>query len=672
MIKSKQIEYLLKSDSYVSAAYNKSCIDKSGKRNPHIKIWQRDEDDNLCHVELDPKWYYYTKVSSQNIDEDVQLYKDMFGENLQKIECTSENKLKNQIIKYYIHSEYDTHISKLQYDDIKNSILKNIDDLVKSLGISHEKAVEKYQVEIDNLRKYIPIKHDNIYESDIPPELKVLSDKFYKIPHKKLHISGYDIETDYDDDIGFSRPTANFKPEDYRGDFEKKPDTPYAPINSISIYNFWENKNYLIAIPPNNEDANDIDVDDFMKKIQDIEPLDLPTSLEFVNTEAELLLRFLDIIEDSDLIFGWNSDTFDNPYIAQRIQIVLDTDFDSKSTRSKMKYNHDTHETEEISESYTSGPNFNRLSFDGIEPKYSTVEKFGDQVPVIEIYGRTATDYLELYKKFSFGEKPSYKLESIAEEELPKMRKLEYDGSLYDLYRNDFHKFVRYNIRDTEILYGFESKLGFIELANAMYHNTTGLFKHVFGTLKNTELAMINFCHHELGDIKVQDNYYESTTETIEGAYVLPTVAGQHDWVASIDITSLYPSAIRSNNISPDTIIGQFSNTKEDFELIKMKSDDIITLYIDKKCNILCPEFTKIMDETTSDDLGSISLSAKHWPLFFKKYNWTISGYGTVFDQNKKGLLPTLLESWFIERKKTKKLSFEYAKKAEKLLEKYQ
>lgn len=492
--------------------------------------------------------------------------------------------------------------------------------------------------ELKDAKRGFTIYNKTVFESDINPEFKILSKYYYQHIPKELHITGYDIEVDYDENVGFPRPVLQefFDPDNYRGNFTPIINTPYAPVNSISIYNFWENKNYLIAIPPNNEDANDIDVNQFMADIQDIEPLDLPTTLEFVNTEEELLLRFLDIINDSDLIFGWNSDTFDNPYIAQRIQIILG----------------DKH--------------FKRLSFQGAKPpEYKTVEVFGEERPIIEFYGRTGTDYMKLYKKFTFQEKPSYKLESIAEEELPKMRKLEYEGSLYNLYRNDFKKFVRYNIRDTEILFGFEEKLGFIELANHVYHSTCGLFQHVFGTLKTTELAMINYCHYECGELDengkhkgliVPDCIDHGDVDSIDGAYVLETVAGQHDYIASVDIASLYPSTIRSNNISPDTIVGQFRNTKEDYHAIKQRLSTMIHLDYDKNFG---------------EESGTLSLPANEFPEIFRDNIWSLSGYGTVFDLKKDGILPSILKSWYADRKKTKKLSFDYAKKAESILDKY-
>jgi len=442
-----------------------------------------------------------------------------------------------------------------------------------------------------------------IYESDIPAELKVLSQNYYEALPPDLHISVYDIEIDYDPSVDFQGAK-----------------NPVFPINSLSLLNIWENTNYVMAIPPNGERAEDIDANQFLSDMEEIEPLNYPTKVEFFNTERELLGRFLDLIEDADVISGWNSEMFDDPYTAKRIEKVLE---------------HRLH----------------ALSFKGAsKPRFSEKENFNEMEPIVRFSGRVNIDYLELYKKFSFGEEPSYKLESIAEKVLKDMRKLEFSGTLADLYKNDFTKFVRYNIRDTEILGGFERVLGFLNQANALYHNTTGLFHHSLKTLKNTELGMINYCHYVLDDLKVPDTHIPSHHSSIEGGYVIAPKRGQHDNLASVDMTALYPSSIRSNNISPETLIGQFDDKKKAFEAIHNRSDQVLNFQFEEK--------------TTGSD-QEVSMTAAEWRETLLDKGWGISGYGTVFNLKTKGILPGLLESWFIERKKTKALSIEFAKKSE-------
>ena len=644
--------------SYITA------INKQG----NILTWSRNATGMRVCNKTKTKYFCYFK----DIEGD---YKDLYGNSLSRKDFAN----------------------KKEFQEFKNGYIKyGLDSVDSSVEIDHKSYIEicKQDDNSGDFRHKKYYQKTFLYESDIPPVIHHLSDNFYKAKVPQLYMSAYDIEVDYDiaypnttvltirevedteavfevtlqsfmQDLdmdvyeiydeslnrfipslyskymfsgGFPRPVKDFNPEDYRGDFVKVEGTPYAPINAISIYNFWENKNYLISIPSCGMRAEDIDVEQFSKDIEDIEPLDLPTVLEFVDTESELLLRFLDIIEDSDLLFGWNSDTFDNPYIAQRILIAL-------------------------------GENdFKRLSFSkAFDPKFTETTKFGEKVPTLETSGRVVTDYLEVYKKCTFTLQPSYKLESIAELELPKMRKLEYDGSLFELYRKDYARFIRYNIRDTEVLYGFEQKLGFLSLLNDMYHDFTGLFKNVFGTISSVDYSLLNYAHHEFGDIKVPDSFIENlgldasgkpiNMASFDGAYVLETNPGMYSNVASVDITSLYPKTIESNNISPEMIVGQFQNTKEDFQKIKSGSDDIIVFKF---------------DTTHKDYPGQkLELSAKKWSNICIQSNWSISGYGTIFDLSTKGILPRLLSDWFDIRNAQKSSGFSAFHDAEKILEKY-
>ncbi len=432
-----------------------------------------------------------------------------------------------------------------------------------------------------------------LYESDIPPELKVLSKYYYNVPAPKLHVTFLDIEVDYDNTIGFS--SVN---------------NPYAPINSVSLYHQHSKLYTVFAVPPPGSSISLGKASlEFFDQLNEIVPLpvDAPCEIIFCKNERELLLNLIVEIEDSDVLSGWNSDFFDIPYIAKRIETVLGKNY------------------------------FRKLSFPNAElPKYRTEEVFGREVITIDLSGRISCDYMALFKKYEMDGRPSYKLESIAEEVVPELPKLEYDGTLHDLYKSNFAWFVRYNIRDTEILKGFEEKLGYVELANQMCHISTGLFKHVTGTLKLAELAIINYCHHEL-NLRVNNNNVDEDSGSIQGAYVLDPKKGMHEWLGSIDINSLYPSSIRSINISPETLIGQFTDA--------IKAADEIAKGSYVKLIIEYEDHTE--EEHTADE----------WRQILWDNKWAVSGYGTVFSQEKQGIIPAILETWYATRK-------EYQKKA--------
>ena len=75
-----------------------------------------------------------------------------------------------------------------------------------------------------------------------------------------------------------------------------------------------------------------------------------------------------------------------------------------------------------------------------------------------------ALDYLDLYKKFTYTNQESYRLDHIAYVELGERK----DGNPYDTFRdwytNDYQSFIDYNITDVEIVDKTEDKMKLIEL----------------------------------------------------------------------------------------------------------------------------------------------------------------------------------------------------------------
>ena len=429
-----------------------------------------------------------------------------------------------------------------------------------------------------------------MFESDIPPDLKLLSKEYYQKDPPSLHITFYDIEVDYNPEIGHASV-----------------ENPYAPVNSIALYHKWSNTMIVIAVPPEDSEWSEEQLITEMKNGKCPLPDDINIKVTLKLNEVGLLKEFLKEIEDSDAIIGWYSNFFDTPYIGKRLE------------RLGKKY-------------------FDRLSFDGANPpKYRSVEQYGKENWTLDISGRIAADYLELYKKFEQYKKPSYKLSSIADEVLPDLPKLQYEGSLADLYRKDFAFFVRYNFRDTEILKGFEEKLGYVELANGMCHEATGQFNHVTGTLKIAELSLINYCHYEENkNIIVNDNEMHVLDKKIKGALVTLPQVGMFDNSAAIDIRSLYPFSMISVNISPETLFGQFFEEEKAFEEIKKRSDTLLTL--------------------KTEDGATQELKASEWRTVLSENNYSVSGFGTVFSQHKVGIIPNILLRWFSLRAEYQKM----------------
>lgn len=430
----------------------------------------------------------------------------------------------------------------------------------------------------------------SLFESDIPSEVRVLSQHYYNKPTPALNVTLVDIEVDYDTINGFSSVY-----------------NPYAPINSVALYHRWQKRYVVLCIPPNIELwGTGPAPEGFYDSIGEISPLpeDVKIEIVFCKDEKELLMYLLVEIEDTDILSGWNSEFFDIPYIGKRLELL------------GKKY-------------------FRQMSFDGAKlPEFREViqnEITGQKNLTIDISGRISLDYLALFKKYEQHGRPSYKLENIGDEIVPELPKLEYEGSLADLYRKNFPHFIRYNLRDTEVLEGFERKLGYINLANEMVHMSTGLFKHVMGTIKLSELSVINECHHELGGLVVNDITRPDVDKQIKGALVLLPQKGEHNRAGSIDVKSLYPSAIIAMNISPEMLRGQFVN------------DEYASHEIAEGTNTL-------LSFVHEDDHSIEEMTADEWRTVLWERKWAVSGFGTVFDQSKMGIIPTILDKWFKQR----------------------
>lgn len=474
-----------------------------------------------------------------------------------------------------------------------------------------------------------------VWESDINPVTRIISNHYYGTPSPKLNISFVDIEVDYDPEIGYSTI-----------------ENPYAPINALVLVHSWQKKIVSLSVPPTNTEWSNWTGQQLKDAVEHTVPVMEGFSVEYIlcRDEYELLDLYLTLIEDSDVLSGWNSDMFDIPYIAQRVIRVLDNQAIDLSTMpsgspiSKAEvYVNNPNST--IADNQRKFKHFHKLDFTGESPTWRMVTSKSNGQLVghsVDFVGRITADYLRLYRKYEQAERPSYKLAYIAdlvlvdENGTPTLPKLDYQGSLARLYQEDFPYFIRYNIRDAEILQGLEARLGYINLAVDISHLSGALFPDVYGTIALADKALVNYCHHTLK--KVVNNVRTPTIDrSIDGALVLYPQVGQHSLVGSIDINSLYPSAIRSINISPECLIGQFEEYHRALELIKAGSTDNIVLRFDNSYH------------GPSDQV--LEMPAVEFKQYLIDNKYAISGYGTVFTQERTGFIPAVLAEWFAKRK---------------------
>ena len=455
----------------------------------------------------------------------------------------------------------------------------------------------------------------NLFESDIPVVFRCLSENYLKAEPPKLHTCFFDIEVDFDPDKGFS-PTSD----------------PFNPVTAISCYLDWLNQLVTMVIAPKHmskETAQEICAE-------------FDNCLLFDN-EKEMFDVFFQLIEDADVLTGWNSEGYDIPYMVNRVTRVMSKD----DTR--------------------------KFCLMGQLPKPRTYERFGKEEQTYDLVGRIHMDYLQLYKKYNYESRHSYKLDAIGEMEVGE-NKTQYEGTLDQLYNKDFKKFIEYNRQDTMLVYKIHDKLKFLELANQLAHENTVLLPTVMGSVAMIEMAIFNEAHERglvVPDKKRRDENAEETTQAA-GAFVATPKRGMHEYVGAVDLNSLYPSVIRALNMAGETIIGQVRQTITDKymddkgkHLASLKKrfkegDDDVTGAILWEGLFSVLEYTSIMNQERGtmltidyeDGRSEEYSAAEIWKMIFDSNRpWMLSANGTIFTYEKEGVVPGLLSRWYSERK---------------------
>jgi DNA polymerase elongation subunit (family B) len=439
-----------------------------------------------------------------------------------------------------------------------------------------------------------------LYESDINPIFRCLEENYKGQDGPKLNVAFFDIEVDFDPERGFSRP-----------------EDPFNPITAISVYLQWLDQMVTLVIPPRHMSA---------ETAQEI-------ASEFENTvvfadEGDLLKTFLDLIEDADAVSGWNSEGYDIPYTINRITRVLSKD----DTRRMCLWNQ--------------------------YPKPREFERFGATSQTYDLIGRVHMDYMQLYRKYTYEERHSYSLDAIAEYELGETKTV-FEGTLDQLYNQNFKRFIEYNRQDTMILAKLDKKLKFLDLANTLAHENTVLLQTTMGAVAVTEQAIINEAHERGMVVPCRKERYSDEDTQAAGAYVAYPRKGIHEYVGSIDINSLYPSAIRALNMGPETIVGQLRPVMtERYIQDKMRSGNSFAAAWEGLFGSL--EYTAVMNTEPGTEITidwqdgeeSVHSAAEVWKIVFDSNRpWMITANGTIFTYEKEAVIPGLLKRWYAERK---------------------
>jgi DNA polymerase elongation subunit (family B) len=372
--------------------------------------------------------------------------------------------------------------------------------------------------------------------------------------------------------------------------------------------------------------------------------------------EEDMLESFIDwwCRDYPDILTGWNVQFFDVEYLINRVRKL----FGDKMAR--------------------------RLSpWKKLTKRDAIVQH--RKIVVQDIAGVAILDYLELYKKFSMGQQENYRLDTIASVELGE-RKLSYAeySTLGKLYTDNFDLYVKYNLQDVRLVQKLDARKKYLALVMDLAY--TAKVNYV-DCMKQVRLWDAMIYNELLKDgIVIPPRKDRTKSEKYEGAYVKDVQTGNHAWVVSFDVNSLYPSLMRQWNISPDKLM-PIEALQAKLEDVKRARPDVETWALPDKAQ---PELMHL-------PIASLSKAQACWlytalvqtidvmqaidvDTCLKREDWlkdamaaarflglVVSPNKQTFKIDSQGFLPRILSRLYDERVKAKNKQIEYEKQLEAL-----
>ena len=434
-----------------------------------------------------------------------------------------------------------------------------------------------------------------IFEGDVQPEMRTLIDLYGDSDEIANNLIMYfDIEVRKNEKYSTVEEAAN-------------------EINAIS---FVTNKDDLYTILLLDENSSPTE---FVRDIKVIgTDIVVKCKIETFTSEPNLLKRFYKYLREIDpvILTGWTTEFFDIPYTYNRTENILGREYS------------------------------NLLSPIKIVRKSNYMGK--DEIKIAGLYN---LDYLNLYKKFTYSEEPTYKLDAIAKKELG-VGKIEYEGSLDDLWRNDPDKFISYSVIDTWLVKQLDKKLDYIDIACGICHKGHVPYSDIEFTSKYLEGALLTYLHRQ--NLVATSTEKTQNHDTAEGAYVKEPNPGVYRWIYDLDLTSLYPWNIISLNISPETKFGFVPDWNQQDYLKSSERRWVIMKKEDKTVH----KFFADLDEIAENEFRFETTS--EFKQFIIDNNLSISSAGILYSLDKPGLIPSVLRIWFDERSKYSALMKEF------------
>lgn len=508
---------------------------------------------------------------------------------------------------------------------------------------------EKFEfAKFSDMKKSLDVDHAGrvIYESDCNVTFKTLAQEYMGKESPELNIAFFDIETDFHPKFGYAPPSD-----------------PFNRVTAISLYQSWTGKDFVYTLAP--ADMSLIEAQDIVRQLNE-ETNDPDSTVVLYTDEKEMFKDFFDLITDSDVLSGWNSEFFDIPYMVNRTRKL----FNDAHLAYWCLWNK--------------------------KPQPREADMFGKTIVTYDLVGRVHLDYLALYKKHAGQVEQSYKLDYIAEK-VTGENKVAYEGSLDKLYREEYATFLRYSKQDSILLKKIDAKLDFINLHNNLAHKECVLISTTMGSVALIDTAIINLAHargevvfnkkKQDDEIDFSDYGYsemddldaavEQTGSKAAGAWVQDPVLGLVNDLGCTDFNSLYPTVLRALGMSTECILGQIRQTyteallNERIELQRRKSKSRVfePKWTEAWHGLFASvEFTMVRERSPElltvdlEDGSSFNVTGAelHDIIYAADSTIVISANGTLFDKTKNGVIPEILTQWYSERKAQQKMVLDY------------
>lgn len=330
----------------------------------------------------------------------------------------------------------------------------------------------------------------------------------------------------------------------------------------------------------------------------------------YFNNERDMHMKFLKYVNDTDpdIITGWFVIDFDMAYLINRMSIM--------------------------------GIDFTQFS-----PLGTAFIKRKDVI----VKGRILFDMLKAYKRRTFSQLPSYKLDNVAEKEIGE-KKVSLGKKIGIVWRTDFKKLIHYNVKDVLLVKRINDKKKLIEDFDELRRLSKCAFDDTFFNSKIIDAYILHYCKNKM---VLPTKSHGEDKETIGGGFVLKPQEGVHDFVGVFDFKALYPKIISNFNLSPDTItdeegkdIIKFRIPEIDYSKLKKKdwgrAKDALSEYFEEEWNFIKQDFNNPSSN----------------PFLIESLRWREAR----FKQDKKGFLPIILEEIFETRMKVQKERDTYPK----------